>query len=387
MHQLISFAEPERWEHAYAQASRQDVYYRHAYAELCHCMGDGDPFLFVYEDGAGHRVCYAFIRRPLQALPFASDAGLEGDWYDIISPTYGYGGPLCAEPHEPVLRAFRAEFEAYCRGANIVSEFIRFHPLLGNHRLLEETMDVIRDRETVFIDLSCSEEELFARCHPHHQRNLRKALKHGLEFRVLDAHESLQQLDMFYRLYRATMDKVGSAPYFYFSTEYLERLFSRFGSNAVLGAVYLEGRMLSAALCLREGDTLVYHLGASDKAALHLGTNVFQFHQIAQWAKRQGLRAFHLGGGHRGRDSLFQFKHRFNPEGTLEFHSGRKVHQPEVYARMVQAWQRYHASALPEPFFPAYRSPPVGHAMASAPRAGARFGPTASLRRTPRLAR
>ncbi len=385
MHQLISFAEPERWERAYAQASRKDVYYLHAYAELCHYMGDGDPFLFAYEDGAGNRVCYAFIRRPLRALPFARDAGLEGDWYDIVSPTYGYGGPLCAEPREPVLRAFRAEFEAYCRGANIVSEFMRFHPLLQNHRFLEGTMDVACDRETVFIDLSCSEEELFTRYHPNHQRNIRKAVKHGLEFRVLDAHEALQQLDVFYRLYQATMDKVGAVSYFYFSTEYLARLFSRFGSGALLGAVFLEGRMLSAALCLREGDTLIYHLGASDKESLHLGTNIFQFHQISLWARRNGLRAFHLGGGHRGRDSLFQFKHRFNPEGTLEFYNGRKVHQAEVYARLVEGWRRYHAQELPEPFFPAYRTSPGVRAAALAPGAAALLGATAALSPAPQL--
>ncbi|MFY0580971.1 hypothetical protein ACN28S_48040 [Cystobacter fuscus] len=112
MHQIISFSEPERWERAYARISCKDIYYRHAYAELCHCMGDGEPFLFVYEDDEDNTVCYVFIRRRLQALPFARDARLEGEWYDIISPTYGYGGPLCAKPHEQLLWEFRAEFEA-----------------------------------------------------------------------------------------------------------------------------------------------------------------------------------------------------------------------------------------------------------------------------------
>lgn len=359
MHRIIPFSDPESWEHAYAQASRKDVYYRHAYAELCHCMGDGDPFLFVYEDGAGNRVCYAFIRRPLKALPFAADAQLEGDWYDIVSPTYGFGGPLCAEVHGQVLQAFRDEFEEYCRGANIVSEFVRFHPLLRNHRLLGTRMDTVFDRETVFIDLTRTEEELFARYHPNHQRNIRKAQRHGLLFRVLAGAEARQQIEVFYRLYRETMDKVGAYPYYYFSTEYLERLFSRFGPDALLGAVFLEGRMLSAALCLREGDTLIYHLGASEKASLHLGMNIFQFHQLSVWARRQGLRALYLGGGHRGRDSLFQFKHRFNPEGTLEVHNGKQVHHPEVYARLAESWKRYHAQEFPEPYFPAYRTRPA----------------------------
>ncbi len=363
MHQIIPFSEPERWERAYAQASRKDVFYRHAYAELCHCMGDGDPFLFVYEDGGGNRVCYAFVRRPLRVLPFAKDSGLEGDWYDIVSPTYGFGGPLCAQPDEQVLQAFRTEFEEYCHGANIVSEFVRFHPLLRNDRFLGGRMDIVFDRESVFIDLTRTEEELLAHSHPNHQRNIRKALKNGLELRVLAGAEACQQLEVFYRLYRETMDKVGAYPYYYFSTEYLERLFSRFGPNALLGAVFLEGRMVSAALCLREGDTLVYHLGASEKASLHLGINIFQFHQIALWARSQGLRAFYLGAGHRGRDSLFQFKHRFNLEGVLEIHNGKKVHHPEVYARLAESWKRYHAQDFPESYFPAYRTRPAPTAM------------------------
>ncbi|HVG62006.1 MAG TPA: GNAT family N-acetyltransferase [Hyalangium sp.] len=264
MHRIIPFSDPESWERAYAESSRKDVYYRHAYAELCACMGDGDPFLFVYEDGAGNRVCYAFIRRPLKALPFAAEARLEGDWYDIVSPTYGLGGPLCGDVHEQVLHAFRAEFDEYCRQANIVSEFVRFHPLL----------------------------------------------------------------------------------------------FSRFGPDALLGAVFHEGRMISAALCLREGDTLIYHLGASEEASLYLGMNVFQFHQIAVWARRQGLHTLFLGGGHRRRDSLFQFKHRFNSEGTLDAHNGKKVHHTELYERLAGCWKRHYAEEFPEPYFPAYRTQP-----------------------------
>lgn len=383
MHQIISFSEPERWERAYARASCKDIYYRHAYAELCRCMGDGEPFLFVYEDDEGNTVCYAFIRRPLHALPFASGARLEGEWYDIISPTYGYGGPLCAQPHEQLLWEFRAELETYCRGANIVSEFVRFHPLLGNHRLLEGTMDIVYDRETVFIDLGRTEEELFESYHPNHQRNIRKALKSGLEFRVLEGHEALQQMEVFYRLYRATMDKVGALPYYYFSTEYLERLFSRLGRSAPLGAVFLEGRMISAALCLREGDVLTYHLGASEEASLHLGTNTFQFHHIALWAKRNGLRAFHLGGGHQGRDSLFRFKHRFNPEGTLMLNTGRKVHHPEVYERLVESWKHHHAQSLAETYFPAYRTQPAVRVAAAASELKPFSGHAAALTRSP----
>ena len=82
-------------------------------------MGDGDPFLFAYDDSAGNTVCYTFTRRPLEALPFARDAGIKGDWYDIITPTYGFGGPLCAEPRAELIQAFRAEFEDAGRERNL----------------------------------------------------------------------------------------------------------------------------------------------------------------------------------------------------------------------------------------------------------------------------
>ena len=48
MHQLISVAEQARWDAACAQVPARDVFYRHAYAQLCHDAGDGDPFLFAY---------------------------------------------------------------------------------------------------------------------------------------------------------------------------------------------------------------------------------------------------------------------------------------------------------------------------------------------------
>jgi hypothetical protein len=357
MYEIISLAEPERWARAYAKASCKNLYFLQAYAELCRCMGDGDPFLFAYEGRQGPPVCYAFIRRPVRGLPFTTEAGLEGEWYDIITPTFGYGGPLCTEPREEVHRAFRAEFEAYCRGANIVSEFVRFDPVMANHRLWGGMMDIDYDRQTVFIDLTHTEEELFANYHPNHQRNIRKAQKHGLEFRVLETDEARQHLADFYCLYRSTMDRLGALPYFYFSAEYLVRLFRGFGPGALLGAVFLDGKMISAALCIREGSTLIYHLGASDETSRRLGVNVFKFHSIALWARRNGLHVFHLGGGHREGDSLFVFKHRFNPKGTLEFKVGRKVHQPQVYARLVESWKRYHAREPPQRYFPAYRAP------------------------------
>jgi len=357
MYQVIAFGERERWERAYAQLPRQDIFYRHGYVALDHWVGDGDPFLFIYEDGAGARVGYAFVRRPLRALPCS--AHLEGDWYDIVTPDRGYGGPLCAAPDEALLRGFREAFEAHCRAAHIVCEFTRFHPLLENHRGLGESMAVRLDREAVLIDLARDEEALQAHYHPKHQSSLRRALRSGLELRVHVGAEAGARLGAFYALYRATMDKVGAVAHSYYSPHYLPRLFSLLGDAALLGAVYLDGRMVAGAVCLRDGAVLHYHMAGSEQAALPLGINVRLIHGLALWGRQQGCRGFFLGAGHVGRDSLFRFKHRFDAEGLRSFYVGSKVHLPQVYAQLVEGWRRQHGGEPPAHYVPAYRARPL----------------------------
>ena len=106
-------------------------------------------------------VCYPFIKRAIE-LPFLNN-GLSQD-FDIITP-YGYGGHLTQNSSEQIIQDFRLEFDEYCQKNNIISEFIRFHPLLKNHEYLEGLIDVVFDRETVYIDLTKSEGEILSNYH------------------------------------------------------------------------------------------------------------------------------------------------------------------------------------------------------------------------------
>ncbi len=177
-----------------------------------------------------------------------------------------------------------------------------------------------------------------------------------MEFRIFEKEHSLQIIDRFYYLYKETMDTVNASPYYYFSRDYFKELLSGLSGNSMIAAVFFEGKMTSAALCMYKDGYLHYHLGCSDKEFLNLGTNIFQFHHIALWGKDHGIHTFHLGGGYTSRDSLFQFKHRFNQERTLEFYIGRKVHNPEKYHLLVSSWERYYEQKMTGNFFPAYRN-------------------------------
>ncbi|MFB6466866.1 GNAT family N-acetyltransferase [Cytobacillus sp. Hz8] len=367
MYEVISYHEKKKWEEKLKQLNKKDVFYHHGYSDLCHGLGDGDPYLFFYEDKKNKKsLCYVFIKRRIEVRQNSSNPHLTNEFYDITTPSYGYGGPLYDELDEEFLTGFRFKFEEYCLKENIVCEFIKFHPLLQNQRDLENFMDICFDREMIYMDLTKSEEEIFNVIHKNHKRNIKKAQKNQLEFLVFQREKAINQITLFYTLYKETMDKLSASQYSYFSTEYLYQLFEGFRDHSLIGAVYDQGQMISAALCLYDGGNLYYHLGCSKKEFLNLGGNPYLFHRLALWGKEKGLKKFHLGGGHsalhnggvEGRDSLFQFKNRFHPDGILDFYIGRKIHIPDKYKKLVIQWEEYYGEKAEEAFFPAYRSHP-----------------------------
>lgn len=356
MLQVLSYKDKHAWEKALKLFFHKDVYYYQEYCILYHLIGEGDPYLAIYVDMENNKVCYPFIRRPI-SLPFQTDFS---DDFDIITP-YGYGGPITETFDVKIIENFRKEFDEYCSSNNIISEFIRFHPLLKNHRYLDGLVDVQYDRETVFVDLTKSEEEILAGYHKNHRRNLKKAVRNQLKFKVLENEEAQKYSKEFYDLYRKTMDKLSAASYYYFSEDYVKKLLSGLEKNSMIAAVFLNEKLVSAALCMYEDEFVHYHLGCSQKELLHLGINVFLFHNISLWAKQKGIHSFHLGGGHIGRDSLFNFKYRFNQEGTVGYYFGRKIHDEIKYHSLVSAWESYHSQKSRTTFFPAYRANPINN--------------------------
>jgi lipid II:glycine glycyltransferase (peptidoglycan interpeptide bridge formation enzyme) len=357
MYEVFSFQQKTFWEEKLNTLSKKDIFYHPSYSGLYQSMGDGEPHLFFYEDQSGKKVGYVFLKRKIKGLPFAKHE-TNDDIYDIITPSYGYGGPLYDMEEKQLVSAFRKEFEEYCQKENIICEFIRFHPLLQNSRIMAEFVDTSFDRETIFIDLTKTEKEIFNNYHTNHKRNINKANKKELVFRVFKNEEALEVVETFYQLYKETMDKLNASTYSYFSTSYIKDLLSHLSQYSMIGAVFYKDQMVAASMCLYEGNSLHYHLGCSNKEYLHLGVNTFLLHQLGIWGKRAGLERFHLGGGHKGRDSLFQFKSRFNPDGVLPFYIGRKVHNPVLYNQLIEKWENYYEDEVNKTYFPAYRSVP-----------------------------
>lgn len=346
VYDTVRFDEKERWGEEIRSLERQDVYYHLNYCLLYRSIGDGDPYLFVYEAGDNGKVVYPFLKRKVNNGP------LSEKYYDITTP-YGYGGPMYRGNSRTLVSRFRKAFHHFCQQENIVSEFIRFDPLLKNEAGLHEWMDVQYVRDTVFIDLQ--QKDLLSHYHPSHRRNVRKAMKAGFAFGVLEGERALGELDQFVHLYYETMEKNKALPYYYFPRPYFEQILHSLKHNVIMAVVRAGQSIAAAGLFMYGGDSLHYHLGCSDRDYLRMAPNNLLFHEVALWGQRKGFKYFHLGGGYRHGDSLFQFKQRFNPSGRLPFYVGRAVHNQPVYDELIRLWKKTNAKKINTDFFPLYR--------------------------------
>jgi len=254
---------------------------------------------------------------------------------DVITP-YGYGGPIGAGFWEP--------YEEWCRANGVVTTFVRFHPLYANHRDVPPSVEVELLGGTIAWRLD-EEGDLFERMHRHHRRVARKALAAGVEPTAAVAPESLEP---FRSLYEQTMERQAAAGFYYFPPEYWRALETDLREHVVLFEAGDDAKLL----CLAAPPWLHYHLGASSDAGRKLGAGTLLFLEAARWAQELGYTRFHLGGGVGGRrDSLYEFKLRFDPGGELEAAIGKAIHDEEAYKALAGAQAGFGG------FFPAYRAP------------------------------
>ena len=319
----------DEWDGLLARLGCADAYLSLPYVEASCVLDPGEPALLHVTDEGGDVVFACIVR----AIP-GTDAR------DVTTP-YGYGGPVGAGAEPPFAR-FYEQYESWCAERDLVSTFVRFHPLFENHRVAG--LHASYSSPTVGWPLYG---DLLAGMHGKHRNTVRKAMKAGV---TVESTPEPSDLDAFVSLYEQTMRRQEAGEFYFFPAAYWKRL-RALGDRLIRFDATVDGEVLASALCLRGDRWLHYHLGATDDSARDLGASNLLLYEAALWAQRQGLETFHLGGGAGGReDSLFAFKQRFGPDGVREFWTGKAVHDEEAYRRLSGG-----AEIDYEGFFPAYR--------------------------------
>lgn len=327
----------EEWDGLLDRLGLGDVYFRSAYLQSAWLLGQGQPIFLHLSDDRGDLVFPCLFR----------DA--PNGYADIGTPM-GYGGPLAAGTDPPVGGFFEA-YERWCDANRVVATFARFQPALANQRVAEGRWHLEQIGHSIGWRLGgLGSDELVAGMDSHHRRVVRKAGRDGL---AVSVEERPADLAEFVALYEDTMRRREASSFYFFPEEYWAHLVGPLGAALIRADAQVAGETVASILCLASRPTLHYHLGASSERGQELGANHLLFVETAAWAAARGFAQFHLGGGVGGfEDSLYEFKRRFDPGGTLPALLGKAVHDEEAY-RELSGVERVDY----EGYFPAYRRP------------------------------
>ena len=376
--QVFTLDESEEWDTIVRSFSNYDTYYLSGYVKAFQIHGDGEPLLLYYESKKDSvRAINVIMKRDVTTAPKLKKAAVQGqieidEYYDISTP-YGYGGWLMETQSsgtsekdnypssKQVSRSYLfSDYDRWCLENNIVAEFVRFHPILGNQRLLDNEYTIIPLGDTVAIDLT-SRSGIWDNMSSKNRNVIRKAKKNNVE---IYSGRSPELYEKFRVIYNATMDKDDAEEYYYFEKPFYESICEDLPENAVVMYAVLPGEdenpdeVIAASIFLISNGYMNYHLSGSVRKYSSLAaTNLLLYH-AALLGHEMGCRTLYLGGGvGSGEDNLFKFKRAFYKGELHRFYIGKKVINNEVYKDLCQlAGVECHSNDIEHSgFFPEYR--------------------------------
>ena len=338
----------EQWLAVLAEADH-DFYHLPCYQELTSAT-DETARGYLASDGT-HKLLLPFQQRTIPA-----DLAEDEQLFDVNS-AYGYPGPIWSRgaPREFVATALR-QFSVRLADEGIVSAFFRLHTLLNDAAFFEGVGEIVSHGPSVYIDLTLSEEELWAQTRRGHKRDLAALEKRGYEIIM----NEWDRIDDFLTCYYDSMRRLGASPFYFFPKSYFESLRSCLGNRLHLCLVYLDGDIACAGLVTEMDGICQYHLSATADPHFQDHPSKLMLHYLRTWLKRRGNRIFNVGGGVGAlRDTLHLFKSGFSPLSAA-FHTWRVIPDRQRYDELVD--RRFGAGVRSpdndeDAFFPLYRAP------------------------------
>lgn len=349
MHKLLDSTEKDEWNNIIDSFEKRDIYFKYNYVDSFRINGDGIPQMFFLECEYG-KVANVYFKRDIAELDKFKNKIDKNKFFDIVTP-YGYGGILYeGEDIDKLREIYKLEFEKYCITNNIISEFIRFNPMIDNHKFLKDYYSVQKIRRTIYMDLSKGEEFIWNNLKSQNRNVIRKAIKNNLKIEVSESIESMNKLiDLYYK----TMDKDHASEYYYFNKEFFYSIIKNLKGNFKVFSVIYENKVIASAIILYNDEFVHYHLSGSKKEYLKFSPNNLLVYEVAKWGVKNNKKLFHLGGGYAGdNDSLFRFKKSFSKSNEFDFWIGKRIYNKHIYDYLVYIGQ----CNIESNFFPKYRS-------------------------------
>lgn len=341
-----------RWEDMIG--SKADIFYKLHYLRIVQQAEEGPILLAVFEEN-NNLALYPFVLRPIRHLQ--QGRFCDGElYYDIINP-YEYGGPIIyGEGNPKFVDTFLEAFKEFCSSNRIVSEFTRLHPFHVNYENLNKFYDIKASCENIYIDLSASEDQIFADYDAQVRRGVRLGQKRG----VTVDRVPLNQISTFKKLYFDTMDRVKANARYYFSEDFFTTLAAEEMQDIWLyHAKASNDQIAAAAIFIVSNEICHYFLCGREilPRDIYVNNNFF-FHKVIMDAKKEGCRYFHLGGANNIQRGLIRFKQGFSNQ-RVDYFTARFIHNKTAYEMLVNDHEELYPEATmaysSPHFFPKYR--------------------------------
>ena len=93
--EIISVYENEKWNKIVKDFTKWDIYYLNEYAKALQLHGDGQPYLFYWENGQD-KMAFVVMQNDIAEFGIFKEKINKGELFDWTTP-YGYGGILLSE--------------------------------------------------------------------------------------------------------------------------------------------------------------------------------------------------------------------------------------------------------------------------------------------------
>lgn len=348
--QIIDLDDP-LWRQTLAKL-RHDVYHLPAYIAAEAQRTQTTAAAAVITDD--NRVLFLpyLLRSCSDDIPASSD-------FDAVSP-YGYPGILLSQAAietPEFARLAMQQLPNLLKTQGICSAFVRMHPILSqNFTTIFPADTFTHNGETISVDLTLSQAEIWAHTRKGHQSTINKCKRLGFTARMVPCAEYMSSLKA---IYVETMNRVSAKQLYYFDDEYFDNLLA-LGDRIHLCFVEKDTEIAAACLFFECCGIVQAHLGGTRDAFIEQSPFNLLLDYVRYWAKARGNEFLHLGGGVGGSvDSLYKFKSGFSRQ-KHEFLTLRLITDTEKYHNLVklraQLLNVQPEELLQKGFFPAYRS-------------------------------
>ena len=335
-YRVLTLEQKEEWSNLLEKLpiEQQDIYYTPDYYELYEKNGDGKSMCFVYEKNDDIAL-YPFLINSVNNLGY----DLDEEYFDIQG-AYGYNGVVSSNYNLSFRKEFYKTFYQYCLGQNIIAEFVRYNPIVGNHLFAEDIHDLYLNRKTVSLNLEQSYDDIFSAQYSSKNRN---KIRKGRKTLSIKNGNKMKDYNIFVPMYHYTMERIDADKYYHFNDKFFKNISHALSDYCVVFIAYdnQTNNPLGALLLLTHKNKAHYFLSARSHLCDNNAVNNYLLDNAIIYTKNNNCTKFHLGGGNslNENDSLFKFKKNFS-KNTNEFYISKIIIQPTVYDLVCDVWEK-----------------------------------------------